>query len=186
MTCIVAIEHKGQVLLGSDSFLGGAYIKDVIDRPKFFKISEGFAIAFAGGLRPAQVLEHEVKFPKQRKGQADEKYLVSVASAIRKSFDKEGALLKDQETGQQTNDSLFIVALHGKAYIMQEDFSIIRSSTGYCSIGAGSDFATAVLMVLHGIDTGMSFTIEDCAKKALEVATTLSPQVCAPHHLMWV
>lgn len=180
MTCIIAIEHEGRVLLGSDSFLGGAMVRDVIDRPKYFRVNENFAIGFAGGLRPAQVLEHEAKFPKQRKNQSDEKYLVNIASAIRSTFEKQGALLKDEDTSQQTHDSLFIFALNGKAYIMQEDFSIIRSKLGCCSIGAGQDYAMGAMLALAYHEP------EQRAKIALDIATQLSPMVSAPHHFLWV
>lgn len=154
--------------------------RDVIDRPKFFKVTETFAIAFSGGLRPAQVLEHEVKFPKQTKKQSDEKYLVKIASVIRTTFEKKGALLTDESTSQQTHDAAFIFALNGKAYIMQDDFSIMRSNLGCCSIGAGQDFAMSAMIALA------DQLPEQRGKVALDVATQLSPMVCAPHHFLWV
>lgn len=185
MTCIVAVEHGGRVLLGSDSFLGGAFTRDVIDRPKFFKVHDRFAVGFAGGLRPAQVLEHEVKFPKQRKNQSDEKYLVNVASAIRKAFESEGALQKDVETAQQVHDSLFCFALNGKVYVMQEDFSVIRSNAGLTAIGAGADFALGALVAMRHLATSPE-EVEEKVRRALEASVELSPQVCQPLHFMWV
>lgn len=182
MTCIVALEKDGIAYLGSDSFLGGAYIRDQIDRPKFFKKGERFYIAFAGGLRGAQIVEHELTFRKMRKNEDEEAYLVTeVSKKLKEQFVKSGANIKD-DGNIDTHDSQFIVCISGKVFIIQEDYSIIRSRHGFTAIGAGQEFALGAMAVLQK----QNLEPKKAINYALEVAANLSPQVCGPFHIIEV
>jgi len=179
VTCIVALEHGGVAYLGSDSFLGDAFTRDQIDRPKFFTKGERFFIAFAGGLRGAQVVQHEIKFRKIRNNEDEEAYLVTeVSKKLQSGFAKVGANIKD-EGHVDTHDANFLVCINGKIFIIQSDYSIIRSRHGFAVIGAGQEYAMGALAALRKDTTAA----KDKVKRALEVASELSPQVCGPFHI---
>jgi ATP-dependent protease HslVU (ClpYQ) peptidase subunit len=180
MTCIVALEHEGVAYLGSDSFLGGAFIRDQIDRPKFFTKGVRFVVAFAGGLRGAQIVQHDIKFRKLRKGEDEEAYLVTeVSKKLQVGFTKAGANIKDE--GQvDTHDATFLCCINGKIFVIQSDYSIIRSTHGFSVIGAGQEYALGALAATRK----SKLSPHDKVKTALEVAAELSPQVCGPFHII--
>lgn len=182
MTCIVALEHDGKAYLGSDSFLGSALIKDQTDRPKFFKKGEGFYVAFAGGLRGAQIIEHGISFRKMRSNETEEAYLVTeVASKLQQQFTKAGANIKSEDSVDH-HDADFIICLNGKVFSLQDDYSVCRSNHGFVAVGAGQDFALGCLAAIY-------HTKQDPKKKiqrALEIAAAFSPQVCGPFHVIEV
>ena len=182
MTCIVALEQEGVAYLGSDSFMGGSMIRDQLDRPKFFQKGHRFYIGFAGGMRGAQIIQHELKFRARRKNEDEEAYLVTeVSKKLQQAFQKVGANIVE-EGKPSTHDSEFMICINGKVFILQDDYSVIRSKHGFAAIGAGQDFALGSLAtIIH--------TKQDPKKKvlrALEVAAGFSPLVCGPFHVIEV
>ncbi|NBU69892.1 MAG: hypothetical protein EBS53_00290 [Bacteroidetes bacterium] len=184
MTCIVAIEHEGVVHLGSDSFLGGAFTRDHLARPKFFTKGPRFSIAFAGGLRGAQIVEHDLVFRKKKRTEDEESYLVlEVAKKLHTGFKRVGANIVD-EGKVESHDSNFLVCINGKVFVIQDDYSVIRSSHGFAAIGAGQDFALGALSCLFSHVPDMP--PKEKVRTALEVAAEFSPQVCGPFHIIEV
>lgn len=193
MTCIVAVEvavfdidqlviSDYEAVLGSDSFLGGAFVKDQTDRPKFFEKGKRFFIAFAGGMRGAQIVQHDLSFRKIRKSEEEESYLVTeVSKKLQAAFANVGANIKDPGS-VDTHDANFLVCLNGKIFIIQNDYSVIRSRNGYAAIGAGQDFALGALAALEQEE----ITPHEKVRRALEAAEHLSPQVCKPFHIVEV
>lgn len=172
MTCIVAVEAAGSAWLGCDSFLGTSGAKDQIDRPKWVKMGPRFAVAFAGSLRGIQVLQG-TRLRKQRRGEDGQAYLVDVANRIHAAFRKHGANI--DKDGSSEHDSTFIVALGGKVYTIQDDYSVMRSALGWATAGAGEDYASAALVTL-----GDTLPPAKRISRALEVASKLSPGVAGP------
>ena len=139
MTCLVALEREGRVWVGSDSFLGTDDVRDVGDRPKWFRRS-GVFVGYAGSLRAAQVVENFATFRRRDNGEADLAYRVGgVAAGCRKALNAARVRLSTAE---------FLLAYRGRAYTLQNDYSVVRSSHGYVSIGAGSEIANGALAVL--------------------------------------
>lgn len=171
MTCLVALERNGRVWVGSDSFFGTDDVRDVVDRPKWFRRS-GVFIGYAGSFRAAQVVENFATFRKRERGEAEAAYLVgTVASAFRKA-------LNDARVRSTTQ---FLLAYRGKAYVLQEDYSVVRSSHGYVSIGAGAVFAHGALAVLSdGPDP------REIVEKALGAAGRHSTKVGGQFHVTCV
>lgn len=171
MTCLVAVEAGGSAWLGCDSFLGSPEARDQIDRPKWVRMGPRFVVAFAGSLRGIQVLAG-TKLRKQRRGEEGQTYLVDVANRIHVAFRKHGANAGGE--GPSEHDSTFVVCLGGKVYTIQEDYSVCRSAFGFATAGAGEDYAAAAMLALDAMPPAARI------KRALEVASQLSPQVCGP------
>lgn len=171
MTCLVAIERAGRVWVGCDSFLGTDDVRDVVDRPKWFRRS-GVLVGHAGSFRAAQVVEHGADFRRREKGEPEQAYLVGVvACSFRKALNAARVRLRTAE---------FLLAYRGKAYALQNDYSVVRSSHGYVTIGAGSDVANGAMAVLHEGDAREAVT------RALAAAERHSTKVGGRFHVTCV
>jgi ATP-dependent protease HslVU (ClpYQ) peptidase subunit len=177
MTCIVALESEGKVYLGSDSFLGTGVIRDVIDTPKFF-VKDDLVIAYAGGVRPAQLVEHDLKVRKRRKNESDMTYLINVVvESIKKALERHGV-----PTQPDKSETDFIIVYQHKIYVLQGDFSLVRSNLGFAAIGVGQDYAYGALTILSKLQIPSQTKVQ----MALEAAEKMCPQVCAPFHIVEV
>jgi ATP-dependent protease HslVU (ClpYQ) peptidase subunit len=172
MTCLVALERGGRVWVGSDSFLGTDDIRDNIDHPKWFRRS-GVLIGYAGSLRAAQVVENFADFRKRERGEPELCYLVGVvALAFRKALNASRVRLSTTE---------FLLAYRGKAYVLQNDYSVVRSSHGYTAIGVGAELANGALSVL-----AENMDARDVVERALRAAERHSTKVGGRLHVTCV
>lgn len=172
MTCLVAFERAGRVWVGSDSFLGTDDVRDIIDRPKWFRRS-GVFVGYAGSFRAAQVVENFATFRKREKGEAELEYLIGVvASAFRKALN--AARVRPTATE-------FLLVYRGKAYRLQDDYSVVRSSHGYATIGAGSEIANGALAVLSD-----ALDPKSIVERALQAAERHSTKVGGRFHVTCV
>lgn len=192
MTCIVALEHDHGVVLGSDSFLGDSSIRDQISRPKFFTKGPGFLIAFSGGLRGAQLVEHGVTFRKIRNNEDEEAYLVTeVSKKLHDLFSKRGANIEDNGF-VDTHDAEFLVVINKKIFIIQDDYSVVRSKHRFAAVGAGQNFALGALAFMEKYVRDSATTVSktlsnrERVRLALEAAAEFSPQVCDPFYIVEV
>ena len=170
MTCIVAMERKGSVWLGSDSFLGHDDHRDAMDRPKWFSRGD-MTFGYAGSFRGAQVVERFAQFRRRHRNEGETHYMMYVAEAVRKTYVASDVKLKSR--------SDFVVIYAGKVYVLQDDFSILRSDYGYAAIGAGASFAYGALAALQE-----RLEPAQAVRKALEVAARHCPQVGSPFHVI--
>jgi ATP-dependent protease HslVU (ClpYQ) peptidase subunit len=182
MTCIVALEHKGLSYIGSDSFMGNANTRDVTVRPKLFAKGERFVIGFAGSFRGAQLVEYGISFRKIKAKEDEESYLVTeVAKKIQQGF----ALARvnfTNEDGNDSSDACFLMCIRGKVFLMQKDYSVVRSRNGFATLGAGQDCASGALSAM----ARTKLEPKEKLFRALSIAAELSPLVCDPFHIIEV
>ncbi len=169
MTCIVALETAEGVYLGTDSFMGDDKIVDRIDRPKWFK-QRNMWFGYAGSLRYAQLVEYMADFRQQEPNEDDKSYLVKVVS--------EGVRLTLKDADADKKDGDFLVILHGKIYILQDDWSIYRSPDGYMAIGAGQCNAVAAISACRDL-----VKPSKCILRALRATVYHNPFVC---NRLWI
>lgn len=192
MTCIVAVEEPifddnaeiagYEAVLGCDSFLGSTTTKDQTSTPKFFEKGKRFFIAFAGGVRGSQAVEHNLFFRKIRRNEDELQYLVTVvANEVQQAFTNTGINIKSDGNADRS-DTMFLICLNGKVFTLQNDYSVIRSLHGYATAGAGQDFA---LGALAAMSTEVMLP-EDRVRRALEAAEKHNPFVCHPFHIIKV
>lgn len=174
MTCIVAVEDDRSAWIGTDSFVGTSIQSGVIDRPKWAKVG-GVVYAFAGSLRGPQLLK-QLKPASIRSGEDEQDYLAKIASLMRAQFGKHGANVEGSGKSD-THEGTFIAVLRGKVFLVQEDYSVVRSQWGFATAGAGEDFAAGVLMATQGDPP------KERLELALEVACQLCPLVRGPFHI---
>lgn len=175
MTAIVALEYKNHIYMGSDSAASNEIHIDKIDRPKIIE-RKNILIGYSSSFRVGQVIENFFDFTTIRKS---EKYLYTrFIQELRYIFEENG--VKDFQNGEVVSgNSDFLVAFNKKLYILQNDFSILRSNCGYAAIGSGAEVAYGALYATQEIDDPIKrVTI------ALEAADRWVPSVAPPFHII--
>lgn len=178
MTCIVALEHDGNVWMGGDA--AATRDHDVVCRAnsKVFKNGE-FLIGFSGSFRIGQLLQYSFFPPEQDFTQSEVEYLVTnFIDSLRELLQDKGAIMKEQEGDAQ--DSEFILGYKGKIYVIEPDFNIGRPITPYTSCGTGSSYAMGALYVLSEANLEPKHKVE----KALQAAAEYCTEVKAPFTIL--
>lgn len=171
MTCIVGIEYNNKVYMGGDRCSSNATIKMIYSSPKIF-IKDKFLFGFAGSFRFSNILQHNVKFHKQKEKQSDQEYLYTISDVIRET-------LKDHEieTTEELNSNVALIGYKGKLYELQTDFAIIHNMHNYNAIGTGSEIALGSLFTTDQI---LKSDPEERINIALKAATTFCVGVSGP------
>lgn len=176
MTCIIAVERgDGTAVVGTDSFIGSHLQRFVIDRPKWHD-SGCVRMLFAGSLRVPQALASAIEFPDVQPESVSEMLHESVQS-IRKVLEESGATSRNEDGDTQSSEIIFVCK--GLVYMMQSDFSVMRTASGYTAGGCGSDFA---LGALHVMSQARRSSVGGVTS-ALQATAVHCPQVCAPFHV---
>lgn len=149
MTTIAAIQGDGWVVMGADSQgtfyeYRNLYMKDhkVID-------NNGILIAGCGIGRGMNLLQRGWKAPKPPRLNMDPEKLDSwmvtkFVPQMRQLFIDGGYDMKDD--GEYASfENVFLVAVQGQLYVIDEDYSIDRDARNYFASGSGGDFAQGAL-----------------------------------------
>ena len=170
MSCVIGLKHNGKVYVGGD---GRATSTDGEKRPlickKVFKNSK-YLIGFCGSVRAGQLLYPEQGFEPPKK-------IIDFPKAMRELYGENGALLRDELTGDIYGSNI-VVASDGKLFEILIDFSILEVPT-FTSIGSGGPFAFGALDIL--MPTKLS--PKNKILKALETAAKYCSQVGPPYEV---
>lgn len=176
MTAIVALKDDKSkcIYLGADSLASNGMQSSRIADPKIFKNGE-FIIAYAGSFRSGQVLAYKFKpppIPKQKNKLFS--YMVNeFVEQLRETLSKTGRIRKEME--QENAWPLeFLVAIRGRLFAVQEDFSVLEPMDGYAAAGSGESFCMGSLYSTKGMPPDKRI------KLALEAAAHHDPNVSAP------
>lgn len=175
MTIIAGIEHGGKTFLGSDSAISSDSNIQKLDRSKII-VGKNIAFAFCSSLRVGQIIQNHFDFSAVRK---TERWLYSkFPKLLKQTLEDNGA--KTFEDGDRISGmSELIISHSGKIYVLQPDFSIIRSTCGYAALGSGEAYA---LGSLHS-----TAALADPKRRimlALEAACEFDPHCAAPLHIV--
>jgi len=171
MTTIAAVQGKNWVVMGADS-------QSTHDEYRRVKMSDdkvvnnnGILIAGCGSGRGMNLLQYVFKSPKP---QADltreklDKWMSNIfIPEMRQTFMDHGYDMKD-DGDVASHDSIFLVAVQGVVYILDDDYSWDRDMRGYITSGSGGDFAQGSLF--QASKSNKIFTNLAEAKKAMKVA----------------
>jgi len=148
MTTIAAVQGDGWVVMGADT--QGTYneYRKVFMKDDKVVMNNGILIAGCGIGRGMNLLQRGWRAPKPRTKLSPEKldaWMVNVfLPKMRDLFIKAGYDMKD-DGDYAKYDNVFIVAVQGHVYIIDEDYSIDRDARNYITSGSGGDFAQGVL-----------------------------------------
>jgi len=178
MTCIVAIAQNGTVYMGSDHAASDDKSGWIMARKesKCFKVGQ-YGIAFTDSFRMGQILQYSWVPPKYTPTKTNSgldkfmrtKFIDSIKAAFKDNgFGDIGGT--DEDTG-----GIFIVALEGRIFVVDEDFHVGENIVNYMAEGSGGMFA---LGALHATKNQKNPKMR--LKLALEAASEFSMSVTPP------
>lgn len=184
MTCIIGFtdKEKGISWIGGDSLGSNGYTKSIENSPKVFR-NETFRNILIGGtttfrhldlLRYSTNLFDEADFYK--KTNIDHKYMVTKFIPKIIELFKNG-IISESENNRGGN---FIVATPNNIFEIQNDYSVLEPSFGFCAVGSGEDVAMGSLI------TTINFDISPQEKivRALEAAEKYCCGVQRPFRIL--
>jgi ATP-dependent protease HslVU (ClpYQ) peptidase subunit len=146
VTCCVGIEHAGGVVMGADSLAGsGDSYTTIRADEKLFRVDD-LIIGFAGSWRAGQLLRYSFDPPERPENPDDiMRYLCSdFVDSVRACLSA-GGMSATRESVEGMDDTSFLVAVEGKLYVVDSDFQVARSISGYAAIGSGMPWAEGAL-----------------------------------------
>lgn len=172
MTTIAAIQGDGYVVMGADT--QGTFNEYRILYMKDNKVIEnnGILIAGCGIGRGMNLLQRGWKAPKPTKkltpDQLDTWMVRTFIPGMRKVFIDGGYDMKD-DGDYAKYENVFLVAVQGHLYVIDEDYSIDRDARNYFTSGSGGDFAQGSLY--SSLKSGKKiFDDKEAAVKAMSIA----------------
>ncbi len=171
MTCIVGLEHNGDVYVGADSAAVSGWKVRQTRLPKVFR-NGSFLIGYTTSFRMGQILQHHLKVRPQKQGEDNASYMVHVfVEAVRECLRDKGF---SKVENNREEGGLFLVGYNGTLYDVGNDFQVNSNADGLAAIGGGGDYALGALRVLEHLPP------EQRLRQALEAADYFSGDVCGP------
>ena len=144
MTCIVAVEHEGNVYVGADSIGVAGWEKASRADQKVF-VNGDFIMGFCGSFRLGQLLKYSFEPPAQSSKSEDMEYLVNdFVDSIRALLKEKGSITVDDGVEDMIASS-FIVGYRGKIYTIESDLQVAMHTEPYFAVGAGAQLALGSL-----------------------------------------
>ena len=175
MTTIAAIQGDGWVVMGADS--QGTYndYRNVYMKDHKIVDNNGILIAGCGIGRGMNLLQRGWKAPRPSRtlnpDQLDSWVIKTFLPKMRQLFSVGGYDMKDDGDYAQF-ENVFLVAVQGILYIIDEDYSLDRDSRNYFATGSGGDFAQGSLYSAGS----KIFNDIDAAKKAMTTAVNAAKE----------
>jgi len=148
MTTIAAIQGDGWVVMGADSQSTYLEYRKLFMKDHKIIDNNGILIAGCGIGRGMNLLQRGWKAPKPRANmspeQLDNWMIKTFIPGMRKLFVDGGYDMKDDGDFAQF-ENVFIVAVQGHLYVIDEDYSVDRDERNYFTSGSGGDFAQGSL-----------------------------------------
>lgn len=173
MTTIAAIQGDGWVVMGADSQATYHEYRTIFMKDDKVIDNNGILIAGCGIGRGMNLLQRGWKAPKPPRANMEPEKLDAwmvnkFVPGMRKVFIEGGYDMKDDGDYAQF-ENVFIVAVQGHVYIIDEDYSLDRCARNYFTSGTGGDFAQGSLYQASKTNPKLFKDIE-VAKKAMAVA----------------
>lgn len=192
MTTIIGVQGEGWCVIGWDSRIsntsddGESETHVLSDSQKKVVQNGPWLVGAAGDLRAINILSHNFAPPVPRPtlvGAALDKFVsTDFIPSLREVMERSGyAPIHKEYPGKCEFESELMVAVNGRIYGVDGDYSWISESSGLYSIGSGSRYA---LGALTATGWGRSvLTARNSILKALSVASRFDPGTGAPFHV---
>jgi ATP-dependent protease HslVU (ClpYQ) peptidase subunit len=171
MTTIAAVQGKNWVVMGADSQSTHDDYRRVRMADDKVINNNGILIAGCGSGRGMNLLQYVFKSPKPQPGLTTDKldrWMSNIfIPEMRQTFMDHGYDMKDDGDYAQ-HDGVFLVAVQGVLYIIDDSYAWDRDSRGYITSGSGGDFAQGSLY--RSAQNGKLFTNLTEAKKEMKLA----------------
>lgn len=167
--------------MGADSLSNNGYSKSTEMSPKVFRndIFDNVLIGGTTSFRHLDLLRYSSLFDEldwYRNIEIDHKYMVTkFIPKVMKLF-REG-IISDPETERGGS---FIVAIPGRLFKIQTDYSVLEPRSDICAVGSGEAIAMGSLITTRDMD----MSPQDRIIKALEAAEEFSVSVRRPFRVL--
>ena len=150
MTCIVGVEHAGEVHVGADSAVSDELNAiTIIDQPKAW-VAGGVVFGGAGDGRFLNLLRCSLRVPPLPKGRditaIDRWFARPLASAVRKLWREEAKARGSKENADA--DIELLVGVYGRVYYVRGTLDFGHLADGFGACGSGADVAIGALEAL--------------------------------------
>ena len=174
MTCIIGLEHEGEVYIGGDSAGVAGYGLTVRADEKVFQNGE-FLMGFTTSFRMGQLLRYKLTPPERTPSVDANKFMVvQFIDAVRECL-KLGGYAKKQEDAE--SGGTFLVGYQGGLFTVESDYQVGRSQLPFDAVGCGKDIA---LGSMFSTADAPGMTPEQRVIFALEAAERFSAGVRRP------
>jgi hypothetical protein len=174
VTAIAGVEYDGGVVIGGDSAsTDSRFGRMQAIAPKVWESGE-WVFGGCGSWRMMQLVQYNLDLPNIPDGEDDmDKFLASTfTDALRSVLVDSGVVYSKNAVEDLLGD--FLIGIRGSLYLLQEDFSFVRSAGGYWATGCGYDLALGALYATEALDP------HDRVEIALEAAAEHNGAVMAP------
>lgn len=184
MTCIVGLVSGKYVYIAADSLGSGNGVKqqyktpklqrlELLERDGLLRAKIAMGIGYTTSYRMGDILRYVFEPPVIDVAEDENEYLVKqFIPELITCFD-EHAYTKSKE-GVKTGGN-FLVALRGRLFHVQDDFSVLEPEMGYTAIGSGQEFALGSLY--SNKSEVASMKVEEAVLAASTFSTTVGGKV---------
>jgi 20S proteasome alpha/beta subunit len=133
MTCIVGITDGRTVTIGGDSAGSDGWHVAVRSDSKVFQVGP-YLMGFTTSYRMGQLLRYSLNVGEPDTWDVDRFMVTTFIEAVRECLSTGGyaRIENGQEQGGQ-----FLVGIHGRLYVVGDDYQIGHTISGYAAVGSG-------------------------------------------------
>jgi ATP-dependent protease HslVU (ClpYQ) peptidase subunit len=186
MTTLVAVQGPRWVVVGADSRVSEEYGRTYTLAKAGSKVTKNrrYLLGAAGDVRAINILAYAFTPPDAQSfvdAKLDRFITRDFIPALRACFEKNGyGEVRNSESGSAEAGSEVLVAVNGSVYIIGQDYSWARDSTGLYGLGSGGDFAVGALYATLPDGSNSIEEARDAVKKALTVGARLDSATGQP------
>jgi ATP-dependent protease HslVU (ClpYQ) peptidase subunit len=174
VTCIVAVEADGIVYMGSDHAGSNGYTLTPVEASKTFT-NGPLLIGYTTSFRMGQILQYGLIVPSHTLSWDLDRWVATdLMVAVRATFEAHGWNQTEKNVATGGN---FLMAVGGRCYEIQSNYSFLRSATGEYAVGSGENHALGSLHTTRGQEPAVR------VMRALEAAAEHCTGVAGPFDL---
>lgn len=179
MTCIVALETARGVWIGADRAASDDCTTSTLAVSKIYT-NGPLTLADCGDFRTGQLLQYALDVPEDTLDDDVDRWVaIDLPTAIRHALKRNGWHRKDKGVADATD---VILAVRGRCYLMQSDYSFIRNASGEYAIGSGTYHALGSLHSTRGWRRPKDRIIAALEAAAEHVVSVAGPFDVLKHH----
>jgi len=185
VTVVVGVRHKNGVVLAGDLQWSTENSNRIGAQSKVHLLQDTLGIAYCGSGRLGQILQYHLSELEDpfipREGRDEEYWAVREFVPYLRAVTEEQGHLHIKHNAEHLGESAFLLAVRGRLFCVDEDFSVNEHRLPFEAVGSGEDNAVGALIA----DLGAEITAEEItearaekvARKAVEAAITFNNYV---------
>jgi 20S proteasome alpha/beta subunit len=186
MSVVVGVRHTKGVLLAGDLQWSGDNSHRMGVQPKVHSLLDTLALGYVGSGRFGQILQYHLSDSLEdpflpREGRDEEYWTVKAFIPYLREQTELHGHLHIHHNVEEFGPSAFLLAVRGKLFTIEADFSVNEHRLPYEAVGSGEDNAIGVLHAMLGEDPEMELPTrakaERAARRAVEAAMAFNNYV---------